>query len=228
MTGVPVRIVLADDQEMVRAGLALVLGSEPDFTVVAQCASGEAVLGAVRQHRPGLVLMDVRMPRVDGPEATRRLRAQLGSPPVLALTTFDDDEVLWAALDAGAAGFVLKDSPAEVLVDAVRAVAGGGAWLDARVLPRVLDRARGRRPVSPAAARALERLTPRETDVLGLVCRGASNTEIAADLRMAERTVKSHVSAILAKLGVRDRAGAIVAAYGAGIESPSSGPGGGT
>ncbi len=224
MTG-PLRIVLADDQEMVRAGLALVLGSEPDFTVVAQCADGETVQVAVREHRPDLVLMDVRMPRVDGPEATRRLRAEPGSPPVLALTTFDDDEVLWAALDAGAAGFVLKDSPAEVLVDAVRAVAGGGAWLDPRVLPRVLDRARAHPAVSPAAARALQRLTPRETDVLRQVCRGASNTEIAAHLRMAERTVKSHVSAILAKLGVRDRAGAIVTAYDAGIESPSSGPG---
>ncbi|PRY47755.1 LuxR family two component transcriptional regulator [Geodermatophilus tzadiensis] len=211
-----VRIVLADDQALVRAGLAMVLGSEDGFTVVAQCEDGAGVLPAVRAHRPDLVLVDVRMPRVDGPEATRRLRAEPGAPPVLTLTTFDDDEVLWAALDAGAAGFVLKDSPAEVLVEAVRAVAAGGAWLDPRVLPRVLDRAR-RRPAPGAGTAVLDRLTPREADVLRLVCRGASNAEIAGALRMGERTVKSHVSAILAKLGVRDRAAAIVAAYDAGL-----------
>ena len=134
----PVRVLLADDQAMVRAGLAMVLGSEDGVAVVAQCEDGAGVLPAVRAYRPDLVLMDVRMPRVDGPEATRRLRAEPGAPPVLALTTFDDDEALWGSLDAGAAGFVLKDSPAEVLVDAVRAVAAGGAWLDQRVLPRVL------------------------------------------------------------------------------------------
>ncbi|SFP70524.1 two component transcriptional regulator, LuxR family [Geodermatophilus dictyosporus] len=211
-----VRIVLADDQALVRAGLAMVLGSEDGFTVVAQCEDGAGVLPAVRAHRPDLVLVDVRMPRVDGPEAIRRLRSEPGAPPVLTLTTFDDDEVLWAALDAGAAGFVLKDSPAEVLVDAVRAVAAGGAWLDPRVLPRVLDRAR-RRPAPAAGTAVLDRLTPREADVLRLVCRGASNAEIAGALRLGERTVKSHVSAILAKLGVRDRAAAIVAAYDAGL-----------
>jgi DNA-binding NarL/FixJ family response regulator len=220
VTGAGVRVVLADDQAMVRAGLALVLGSEPGLHVVAQCEDGSGVVAAVRAHRPDLVLLDVRMPRVDGPEATRRLRAEPGAPPVLALTTFDDDDVLWAALDAGAAGFVLKDSPAEVLVEAVRAVAAGGAWLDARVLPRVIARARGRAPASPSGARVLERLTPREVDVLRLVCRGATNTEIAEALRMGERTVKSHVSAILAKLGVRDRAGAIVTAFDAGIGGP--------
>ena len=214
-----VRIVLADDQALVRAGLAMVLGSEDGFTVVAQCEDGAGVLPAVRAHRPDLVLVDVRMPHVDGPEATRRLRAEPGAPPVLTLTTFDDDEVLWAALDAGAAGFVLKDSPAEVLVDAVRAVAAGGAWLDQRVLPRVLERARGRSVGRPAGA-VLDRLTPREADVLRLVCRGANNAEIAVALRMGERTVKSHVSAILAKLGARDRAAAIVAAYDAGMRPP--------
>ncbi len=215
----PVRVLLADDQAMVRAGLAMVLGSEDGVVVVAQCEDGAGVLPAVRAHRPDLVLMDVRMPRVDGPEATRRLRAEPGSPPVLALTTFDDDEALWGSLDAGAAGFVLKDSPAEVLVDAVRAVAAGGAWLDQRVLPRVLERARGRPPGRPGGS-VLDRLTPREADVLRLVCRGANNAEIAVALRMGERTVKSHVSAILAKLGVRDRAAAIVAAYDAGVQVP--------
>ena len=214
-----VRILLADDQAMVRAGLAMVLGSEDGFTVVAQCEDGSGVLPAVRASRPDLVLMDVRMPRVDGPEATRRLRSEPGAPPVLALTTFDDDEVLWGALDAGAAGFVLKDSPAEVLVDAVRAVAAGGVWLDARVLPRVLERARGRPAPRPGGSLP-DRLTSRETEVLRLVCRGASNAEIAVELRMGERTVKSHVSAILAKLGARDRAAAIVAAYDAGMRPP--------
>ena len=137
---------------------------------------------------------------------------------MLALTTFDDDEVLWAAVDAGAAGFVLKDSPPEALVDAVRAVAAGGSWLDPRVLPRVLDRARSRPARSPGAARALARLTPREAEVMRLLCQGASNDEIARALRLGERTVKSHVSAILAKLGARDRAAAIVTAYAGGMD----------
>jgi DNA-binding NarL/FixJ family response regulator len=212
----PVRIVLVDDQAMIRTGLALVLGSEPGFTVVGQCADGAELPAVLRAARPDLVLMDVRMPRVDGPEATRRLRAEPGAPAVLVLTTFDDDDALWPALEAGAAGFVLKDSPAEVLIEAVRAVAGGGAWLDARVLPRVLERARGRAPRS-GRADLLDRLTPREADVLRLVCRGASNGEIGAQLRMGERTVKSHVSAILAKFGARDRAAAIVTAYDAGL-----------
>jgi len=213
----PLRVVIADDQAMVRAGLALILESEADIQVVAECESGTQVAPAVRAHDPDLVLMDVRMPAMDGPEATRRLRALGARPPVLALTTFDDDVVLWDALTAGAAGFVLKDSPAEVLIAAVRAVATGGVWLDPRVLPRVLDRARDSPSVSPAASRALERLTPREFDVLRRMCRGANNTEIAAELRVGERTVKSHVSAIFAKLGARDRAAAIVAAYDAGL-----------
>ena len=209
------RVVLADDQAMVRSGLSLVLGAEPDIAVVAECADGAAAVVAVARFAPDLVLMDVRMPGVDGPEATRRLRATPGAPPVLALTTFDDDEVLWAALDAGAEGFVLKDSPAESLVLAVRAVAAGGSWIDPRVLPRVLARARGRREGDGRAA--LERLTPRETEVLQRMCRGESNQEIAAGLAMGERTVKTHVSAILAKLGARDRVGAVVAALDAGV-----------
>jgi DNA-binding NarL/FixJ family response regulator len=212
MTGL--RVVLADDQAMVRSGLSLVLGAEPDVAVVAECADGAAAVVAAERLRPDVVLMDVRMPGVDGPEATRRLRALPEGPPVLALTTFDDDEVLWAALDAGAEGFVLKDSPAESLVLAVRAVAAGGSWIDPRVLPRVLARARGR---TPGGADLLGRLTPRETEVLQRMCRGASNAEIAAALAMGERTVKTHVSAILLKLGARDRVGAVVAALDAGV-----------
>jgi DNA-binding NarL/FixJ family response regulator len=211
------RVIIADDQAMVRAGLVLILSAEPDIEVVAECDDGSTVLAEVRAHPADLVLMDVRMPRMSGPDATRRLRELPDAPPVLALTTFDDDEVLWGALSAGAAGFVLKDSPAELLVTAVRAVAGGGAWLDPRVLPRVLAQARDRAPSSPAATRALERLTPRELDVLRRICRGANNSEIATELRVGERTVKSHVSAIFSKLGARDRAAAIIAAYDAGL-----------
>ena len=211
------RVIIADDQAMVRAGLVLVLSAESDIEVVAECEDGSTVLATVRAHPADLVLMDVRMPRMSGPEATRKLRELPGAPPVLALTTFDDDEVLWGALTAGAAGFVLKDSPAELLITAVRAVAAGGAWLDPRVLPRVLARARETSPASPAATRALERLTPRELDVLRRICRGANNAEIAVELHVGERTVKSHVSAIFSKLGARDRAAAIVAAYDAGL-----------
>lgn len=210
------RIVLADDQAMVRSGLALILAAEPDLQVVDQVADGRALLRTVSQDRPDLVLTDVRMPVLDGVEATRRLRALPDGPPVLALTTFDDDDVLWPVLAAGAAGFVLKDSPAESLVEAVRAVAAGGSWLDPRVLPRVIARAAAQPVASPDASRALASLTPRERQVLDRVCAGASNAEIAEALSTAERTVKTQVSAILLKLGARDRAGAIVAAHEAG------------
>jgi DNA-binding NarL/FixJ family response regulator len=213
----PLRLVIADDQAMIRSGLALVLGSEADIRVVAECADGAAAVEAVRRHAPDLVLMDVRMPAMTGPEATRELRALPDAPPVLALTTFDDDAVLWAALDSGAAGFVLKDSPAETLVEAVRSVAAGGVWLDARVLPRVLARARDGGARSAGHAATLDVLTPRELDVLRRLCRGATNAEIALELYLGERTVKSHVSAILVKLGARDRTAAVIAAFDAGL-----------
>jgi DNA-binding NarL/FixJ family response regulator len=213
---VTIRIVLADDQAMIRSGLALVLRSEPDLEIVEECADGHALVRAVTMSVPDLVLTDIRMPGVDGIEATRRIRQRADGPPVLALTTFDDDDVLWPTLDAGANGFVLKDSAAEALVDAVRVVAGGGTWIDPRVLPRVVARAVAQPQVSADSARALASLTSRERDVLDLVCDGASNAEVAAALDTAERTVKSHVSAILAKLGARDRAGAIVIAHRAG------------
>jgi DNA-binding NarL/FixJ family response regulator len=213
----PIRVVLADDQAMVRSGLALILGAEHDIEVDAACADGEAAVAATRRYQPHVVLLDVRMPVMDGPEATRRILALPKAPPVIALTTFDDDEVLWSALHAGAAGFLLKDSPAETLADAVRAVAGGGAWIDARVLPRVLAHARTARGDVRSAARLLGALTPREAAVLALMCHGSSNAEIAQDLRLAERTVKSHVSAILLKLGARDRVSAVVTAFEAGV-----------
>ena len=214
------RLVIADDQAMVRSGLALVLSSEPDIDVVAECGDGRALVAAAAELRPDVVLTDVRMPVMDGIDAARRIRSAPEPPPILALTTFDDDEVLWPMLAAGASGFVLKDSPAESLVSAVRAVARGDRWIDPRVLPRVVDRAVAQPVAAPAGTRALGRLTPREREVLDLVCQGSSNAEIAASLRTTERTVKSQVSSVLQKLGARDRAAAIIVAYEAGWRRP--------
>ena len=210
------RVVVADDQAMIRSGLALVLSAEPDLEVVAECGDGRALVRATAELRPDLVLTDVRMPVLDGTEATRLIRSAPEPPPVLALTTFDDDDVLWPILAAGVGGFVLKDSPAESLVAAVRTVAGGGRWIDPRVLPRVVDRALSQPVAAPTVAKALARLTPREREVLDLICQGTTNAEIAATLRTTERTVKSQVSSVLQKLGARDRAGAIIVAYEAG------------
>jgi DNA-binding NarL/FixJ family response regulator len=217
MSADEVKILLVDDQAMIRQGLAFVLSAEDDLVVVAECEDGDGVPSALRSSQPDVVLMDVRMPRTDGPEAIRRMRVAGLLTPVLALTTFDDDDTLWSALDAGAAGFVLKDSPAETLVEAVRVVAAGGAWLDPRTLPRVLERARTRRS-GASDPRLLDGLTPRELDVLRRVCRGENNAEIAAGLRMGERTVKSHVSALLHKMQARDRAVLIVTAFDLGFQ----------
>lgn len=216
-----IRVLIVDDQPIVRAGVARILAPADGFEVVAECDDGDEVVAAVAEHRPELVLMDVRMRRVDGVTATRLLRAVADEPPVLVLTTFDDDDALWGAVDAGAAGFILKDATAEDLIAAARAVAGGAAWLDPKVAPRVLSAARAnarRRPAEPAR---LEELTGREHDVLRHMARGATNAEIAAALIVGEATVKSHVGAIFSKLGVRDRAAAIVFAYDHGIVDPN-------
>jgi DNA-binding NarL/FixJ family response regulator len=215
MSGRTVRLVLADDQPLVRAGLRLILGSEADIEIVAECNDGAEALDATRRHRPDVVLMDVRMPTRDGLTATAGIRDDPQAPPVLMLTTFDDDEVLWGAIQAGAAGFVLKDTEPDDLVRAVRRVADGGSWLDPRVTPRVLNALRSRSV--PRAAGVVSRLSGREVEVLGLMARGANNREIAGTLHVSERTVKSHVGAIFTKLGVRDRAGAIVLAFESGI-----------
>jgi DNA-binding NarL/FixJ family response regulator len=218
-----IRVLIVDDQPVVRAGVARILGPDDGFEVVAECGDGDEVVEAVARHRPDLVLMDVRMHRVDGVAATRRLRQVSAEPPVLVLTTFDDDDALWGALDAGAAGFILKDASAEDLISAARAVAGGAAWLDPRVAPRVLQAFRANvRPRLAEAAR-VEQLTEREHDVLRHMARGATNTEIAAALIVSEATVKTHVGSIFAKLGVRDRAAAIVFAYDHGIVEPHPG-----
>lgn len=215
-----IRVVLADDQQIVRAGVARILGPADGFEVVAECDDGGTVLEAVRATRPDLVLMDVRMPTVGGLEATRLVRAEPDPPPVLVLTTFSEDEVLWGALESGAAGFVLKDTTADDLIAACRAVAGGAAWFDPAVTPRVLAAYRGSVAPAQRQVRRLEALSDRELEVLRRMARGATNREIAEALFVSEGTVKSHVGAIFTKLDVRDRAAAIVLAYDHGVVRP--------
>jgi DNA-binding NarL/FixJ family response regulator len=215
-----IRVIIVDDQAIVRAGVARILGPDDGFEVVAECDDGDEVAGAVAEHRPDIVLMDVRMRRMDGVTATRALADSVDGPAVLILTTFDEDDALWGALDAGAAGFILKDAPADSLIAAARAVAGGAAWLDPKVAPRVLQAFRSNVRPRLAEAAKIERLTGREHDVLRYMARGATNVEIADALTVSEATVKSHVGAIFSKLGVRDRAAAIVFAYDHGIVDP--------
>ncbi|HVG98845.1 MAG TPA: response regulator transcription factor [Chloroflexota bacterium] len=225
--GSPIRVLLVDDQQLVRAGLRMILCREEGFDVVGECADGAEVPAAVEALRPDVVVMDVRMPRVDGATATRRLRAVPGGPPVLVLTTFKDDEVLSAALRAGAGGFLLKDAPGEEILRAAREVAGGGAYLDPAVTARVLAAYRaspvpaGPPAPSPGPGGAVDELTARETDVLRAIGRGLSNEEIATALSIGEGTVKTHVGRIFDKLGLRDRAAAIVYAYDHGLARPA-------
>ena len=216
-----IRVILVDDQPLVRTGLRMILGPEDGFETVAECADGSAALAAVAARRPDLVLMDVRMKGMDGVEATRRLRATPGGPPVLILTTFDDDEVLSAALRAGASGFLLKDAPAEELIRAARVVASGDAWLDPAVTGRVLAAYRAGAP-SVGRGPAPTALTPREGEVLRLIGRGLTNGEIADALFIGEATVKSHVGHLLDKLQLRDRAAAIVFAFDHGLVRPDA------
>ena len=221
-----IRLLLVDDQELVRAGLRLILSAEDDLVVAGEAPDGRAGVEAARALRPDVVLMDVRMPVLDGIEATRELVGEAGDEAdqrVLALTTFEDDEVLWGVIEAGAAGFVLKDARAVDLVSAVRVTARGGSWLDPRVAGRVMGSLR-RRPGTAEGARSVEPLTDREREVLRLVASGANNTEVAEALYLSERTVKGHISSIFLKLGVRDRAAAIIRAYDAGIVVPRSAP----
>ena len=199
--------------------LRTILESE-GITVIGEAGDGAEALTATRALRPDVVCMDVRMPEVDGLEATRRVRAEPDPPPVLVLTTFSDDDVLWSAIEAGAGGFVLKDTTAQNLIAATRAVAGGGAWLDRVVAPRVLAAYRGSVAPGRREARLLERLTDREAEVLQRMARGATNREIAYELHVSEGTVKSHVGSIFMKLGVRDRPAAIVFAFDHGVVGP--------
>ena len=207
-----IRVLLVDDQELVRTGLRGILREAFGFDVVGECADGREVPAAAAALAPDVVLMDVRMPFVDGVQATRELRRLQDSPPVLALTTFDDEEVLAGMLRAGAAGFVLKGVPAEDLQRAVRAVAEGGAWLDPAVTARVLAIYRSAAP-SGASAPGLDALTGREREVLALIGRGKTNGEIAAELFVSEGTVKTHINHVFTKLQLRDRAAAVVFAF---------------
>ena len=213
-----IRILIADDQELVRTGFRKILESEPDFEVVAEAADGGEAVEAVLLHRPDVVVMDVRMPRLDGIEATREVS---GVARVLIVTTFDLDEYVFEAIRAGASGFLLKDAPAEELIRAIRVVAEGQALLAPSVTRRLVEEF-ARRPRPAERAAAFSELTPRELEVLGLLARGLSNVEIAAELVVGDATVKTHVARILQKLGLRDRVQAVVLAYEAGLVQPGA------
>ncbi len=217
MTADMITTLLVDDQELVRSGLRRILRRKDGIAVVGECADGDEVPAAVAQYRPDVVVMDLRMKRVNGIDATRLL-TEVGGPPVLALTTFSDEELLSGVLRAGAAGFVLKDSPAEELIRAVRAVARGDGFLDPSVTARVLDTYRT--AAEEPATDGTDELTPRELDVLRLMAKGRSNAEIADELVISGVTVKSHIGRIFLKLRLRDRAAAIVYAYQNGIVVP--------
>ena len=211
-------VLIADDQQMVRAGFRMILEAEPDVRVVAEAGDGEEALRAARRTRPAVVVMDIRMPVLDGVAATRRLLAELDPPPyVVIVTTFDDDENLYEALRAGASGFLLKNSSPEQLVEAVRAAAAGEGLLSTSVTRRVIAELARRSPGEPARPAALEELTARELEVLRLMARGLSNAEIAEELVITPGTAKTHVSRILMKLGLRDRVQAVVLAYETGL-----------
>jgi DNA-binding NarL/FixJ family response regulator len=214
-----IKVLIADDQAMVRQGFGALLAAQPDLLVVGDAADGEAAIAQTRALDPDVVLMDVRMPVLDGLEATRRLLRdhRTDRPKVLILTTFDLDDYVYEALRAGASGFLLKDAPAADLVQAVRVVAGGEALLAPSVTRRLIAEFAARPNADRPRPVELNALTPRETDVLRLIARGRSNQEIATDLVVAEQTVKTHIGRILAKLHLRDRAQAVVFAYETGL-----------
>jgi DNA-binding NarL/FixJ family response regulator len=218
----PVKIVVADDHHTVRAGFAALLGTQPDFTVAGTASDGAEAVRISHELQPDVVLMDVRMPNTNGIEATRRIVGSgVRRPRILILTTFDLDEYVYDALRAGASGFLLKDVTAERLFDAVRVIASGDALLAPTITRRLISEfARMRPDPQPSSTSGLDRLTPRETDVLLLVAEGLSNREIAARLVVTEETVKTHVSRILSKLGLRDRTQAVVTAYESGLVVP--------
>jgi DNA-binding NarL/FixJ family response regulator len=217
----PIRIVVADDHEVVRAGFAELLDTQPDFTVVATAADGAEAVRVCHEQTPDVVLMDVRMPTMDGIQATRQLTAHGDGPRILILTTFDLDEYVYDALRAGASGFLLKDVTAERLFDAVRVIAAGQALLAPAITRRLISEFAQQHRNNDAPARtALGVLTPRETQVLRLIAEGLSNLEIATRLVVTEQTVKTHVSRLLSKLGLRDRTQAVITAYETGLISP--------
>ncbi|HEY5650360.1 MAG TPA: response regulator transcription factor [Acidimicrobiia bacterium] len=213
-------VLLVDDQAMIRAGLRMVLESEPDLVVVAEASNGAEAVQVGKRERPDVVLMDVRMPEMDGIEATRELLEAVPDAKVIVVTTFDIDDYVYGALRAGASGFLLKDAPPDDLITAIRVVAGGDALIAPSVTKRLIAEFAGRREEKPV--HGLDDLTERETEVLALIARGMSNSEIAEELFVSETTVKTHVSHILTKLDLRDRVQAVVAAYEAGLVTPGS------
>jgi DNA-binding NarL/FixJ family response regulator len=227
MTPTPtaVRIVVADDQQIVRDGFAALLDSQPDFTVVGTASDGDEATRVCRRLHPDVILMDVRMPGTDGIEATRQLAEEADPPRVLILTTFDLDEYVYDALRAGASGFLLKDVTAERLFDAVRIIAAGDALLAPNITRRLISEFAHQHPRRAATTiPRLGELTPRETEVLRLIAEGLSNPEIAARMVVTEETVKTHVSHVLRKLGLRDRTQAVVMAYETGLVIPHGRP----
>jgi DNA-binding NarL/FixJ family response regulator len=219
----PLRVVVADDQALVRTGFRMILTAD-GIDVVAEATTGAEAVDAVRRTLPDVVLMDIRMPEMDGLEATRRiLTGATGAPRVIILTTFDLDHYVYAALSAGASGFLLKDVTPEHLVAAVRMVRAGDALLAPAITRRLVERFATRSPDTAAIHRDLSALTPRELEVLRLLAQGLSNAELAAGLHLSEATVKTHVARILAKLGLRDRVQAVVVAYETGLVTPNGG-----
>jgi DNA-binding NarL/FixJ family response regulator len=219
---VSVRVLLADDQALIRAGFRMILDAEDDIEVVGECADGTQAVDSARRLEPDVILMDIRMPEMDGIEATRRIVDAAGAKPrrVLMLTTFDLDEYVYDALRAGASGFLLKDVPAEQLVEGIRVVARGDALLAPSVTKRLIHEFALAAPARREASPAVDELTPRELEVFTLIARGMSNAEIADDLVVSETTVKTHVARVLMKLGVRDRVQAVVLAYESGVVLP--------
>jgi DNA-binding NarL/FixJ family response regulator len=215
-----IRVLVADDQALVRAGFAAILAAEPDLEVVGEAEDGAQAVERAALMRPDVVLMDVRMPRLDGIEATRRLHARPGAPRVLVLTTFGLDEYVYAALRAGAGGFLLKDAPRARLADAVRAVHAGEVLLAPELTRRLVEEHVRRPPPAAGIPAALRELTDREVEVLRHVAAGATNAEIAAALVVSEATVRTHVGHLLAKLGARGRVQAVIAAYESGLVVP--------
>ncbi len=214
-----ISVVLADDQPLVRAGLRMILETEPDLQVVGEATTGAEAVELCARARPDVVLMDVRMPVMDGIDATRQVTAVDEPPRVLVLTTFDLDEVVYEALRAGASGFLLKDAPEDRLTTAIRVVADGGSLFAPSVTRRLIEEFAKRDQAPPAS---VDGLTEREAEVLRLMARGLSNTEIAAELFITENTVKTHVARVLMKLGLRDRVQAVVLAYESGMVRPRS------
>jgi DNA-binding NarL/FixJ family response regulator len=214
-----IRVLIADDQSLVREGFRTMLELEDDIEVLGEAADGAQVLELARQLHPDVVLMDVRMPNLDGIEATRRLARQANGPRVLVLTTFDRDEYLYGAMKAGASGFLLKDVRRSQLVGAIRTVAGGDALVDPTITRRLIERY-CQMPSQDGTPSAVSELTPRELEVLKLVARGLSNSEIASAMTLSEATVKTHMARILSKLELRDRVQAVVMAYESGLVKP--------